>query len=316
MLDPGLEHIHRHGRVWRASNKRRRLINEAVLDGMFIVPAVLLFLFAPSEGWASPWVVASLLGVFVLGTLVRFEIGSGSTSPLELVLVPMWFAVPPAWLPVVVGSGLVLGGVVEHLRDRPETPIWSSVFYAGDAWPAIGPAIVFAFAGAPEATLDAVPIVVAALAAQFTIDIGVSLFTSWYLHRIRPSIQLKLLVWIATVDASLAPVGFVTAVVMAHGSVAIIALVPLIAIIGEFARERSERLEQALQLSSAYRGTAQLMGDVLEADDAYTGGEHTQGVVDMAIEVGLELRLDPRQMRDLEFGALLHDIGKLRVPNE
>ncbi len=58
------------------------------------------------------------------------------------------------------------------------------------------------------------------------------------------------------------------------------------------------------------------MGDVLEADDAYTGGEHTRGVVDTAIAVGVELRLSSRDMRDLEFGALLHDIGKLRVPNE
>ncbi len=58
------------------------------------------------------------------------------------------------------------------------------------------------------------------------------------------------------------------------------------------------------------------MGDVLEVDDAYTGGEHTRGVVDTAVAVGLEMRLNPREMRDLEFGALLHDVGKLRVPNE
>ena len=58
------------------------------------------------------------------------------------------------------------------------------------------------------------------------------------------------------------------------------------------------------------------MGDVLEADDAYTGGEHTQGVVELSLAVGETVGLTPRQMRTLEFGALLHDIGKLRVPNE
>ena len=58
------------------------------------------------------------------------------------------------------------------------------------------------------------------------------------------------------------------------------------------------------------------MGEMLEADDAYTGGEHSQGVVAMAIAVGRELDLAGRDQRNLEFGSLLHDIGKLRTPNE
>ncbi len=35
------------------------------------------------------------------------------------------------------------------------------------------------------------------------------------------------------------------------------------------------------------------MGDVLEADDAYTGGEHTQGVVELALAVGQEIAARP-----------------------
>ena len=55
---------------------------------------------------------------------------------------------------------------------------------------------------------------------------------------------------------------------------------------------------------------------MLEADDAYTGGEHSHGVVALSLAVGDELGLDERDRRDLEFGALLHDIGKIRVPDE
>ncbi len=316
MLDPGLEHLHRHGRSWRASNQRLRLIKQTFTDALLIPAALALYLLAPEGTWAPAWVIVILIGVFVIASLVRFEIGSGSTSPLQLVLLPLWFSVPPGWLTIMMAIGLVIGGLVEHVRDGGEDPLWRRFLNAGDAWPAVGPAIVLSLAGAPAASLDVAGVAAAAFAAQMIFDWGVGVSVAWYWHGIRPRMQVRLLTWITAVDASLAPIGFLAAVVMATEPLAILALVPLVAIIGEFARERTERLEQALQLSSAYRGTAQLMGDVLEADDAYTGGEHTQGVVDMAVAVGLELRLEPRVMRDLEFGALLHDIGKLRVPNE
>lgn len=316
MLDPGLEHLHRHGREWRSTIALSRLKGEAVLDGLLLIPVVLMFVLAPGGEWADPWTVTLLVGAFAVSGVVRFEIGSGSTSPFQLVMVPLWFAVPPAWLTPVIGLGLVLSGVLERVHERDGHAIWRSIFNAGDAWPALGPAVVFALAGNPEATPEAFGVVVAAFAAQTAVDFAVNLGTQWLFHGIKPKTQLPLLVWITMVAAALAPVGFLAAIVAEQEPLAAVALLPLIAVIAEFARERRDRLDQALQLSTTYRGTAQLMGDVLEADDSYTGGEHTQGVVDMAVAVGLELRLDPRHMRDLEFGALLHDIGKLRVPNE
>ena len=43
-------------------------------------------------------------------------------------------------------------------------------------------------------------------------------------------------------------------------------------------RARAQRAHrQALELGGAYRGTALLLGDVLEEDDEYTGGDHTRG---------------------------------------
>ena len=47
-----------------------------------------------------------------------------------------------------------------------------------------------------------------------------------------------------------------------------------------FAHERADRVSQALELSAAYRGTAFLLGDVVEADDAYTGA-HSRDVVEL-----------------------------------
>jgi HD-GYP domain-containing protein (c-di-GMP phosphodiesterase class II) len=82
-----------------------------------------------------------------------------------------------------------------------------------------------------------------------------------------------------------------------------------------FARDRRVRLDYELELRDAYRGTAFLLGDVVEADDGYTG-VHSKDVVDLTMAVVDELRLDERARRDAEFTALLHDVGKLRVPNE
>ena len=52
----------------------------------------------------------------------------------------------------------------------------------------------------------------------------------------------------------------------------------------------------------------------LAEKDAYTA-EHTRSVALLAVRVGEELGLAPARLRELAIGALLHDIGKLSVPN-
>ena len=58
-----------------------------------------------------------------------------------------------------------------------------------------------------------------------------------------------------------------------------------------------------------------LLGDVVEADDAYTGS-HSRGVVELSLAVSDHLGLNHRQRRNIEFAALLHDVGKIAVPKE
>jgi HD-GYP domain-containing protein (c-di-GMP phosphodiesterase class II) len=82
-----------------------------------------------------------------------------------------------------------------------------------------------------------------------------------------------------------------------------------------FAHERRARIDNALELSAAYRGTAFLLGDVVEADDEYTG-LHSRDVVELAVAVAEELGLPEKDRRDTEFVALLHDVGKIRIPAE
>jgi putative nucleotidyltransferase with HDIG domain len=53
----------------------------------------------------------------------------------------------------------------------------------------------------------------------------------------------------------------------------------------------------------------------LAEKDAYTE-EHTRRVALRAVQVGDELGLAPERLRDLAVGGLLHDIGKLSVPDQ
>src|SRR5207302_3098602 len=92
----------------------------------------------------------------------------------------------------------------------------------------------------------------------------------------------------------------------------ILLVLPLVGLLAVFARERQVRIDHALELSHAYRGTAFLLGDVVEADDAYTGS-HSRDVVSLVLGVCDRLGLDARDRRDAEFAALLHDVGKLRI---
>jgi HD domain len=315
MLDPGLEHLHRHGRVWRWTTERRRVIRQLEFDALLAIPVLALFVLSPGGDWWAPEVVVALVLASALASLIRFDIGSGSTSPLMIVHVPLWYAVPPAWIPVMVGLSFAIGRLIERRYQDDRPPLWRAVMGATDAAACVGPAAVLSLFGSPAVSIDGVWIFLLAFGAQALVDFALGTSASWFIHRVRPEVQGRLMFWIIGVDAALAPVGFLGALVMAEHPIALLGLMPLIAVLGEFARERHDRIDQAVELSTAYRGTAQLMGDVLEADDAYTGGEHTQGVVTLAVAVGLEMRLTPTEMRQVEFGALLHDIGKLRVPN-
>jgi putative nucleotidyltransferase with HDIG domain len=117
------------------------------------------------------------------------------------------------------------------------------------------------------------------------------------------------------IDAGLAPVGLAVAFASTTSAAGVLLALPLVALLAVFARERRVRIDHELELRDAYRGTAFLLGDVVEADDAYTG-EHSKDVVELTLAVADELGLTSSDRRNAEFAALLHDVGKVRVPNE
>lgn len=77
--------------------------------------------------------------------------------------------------------------------------------------------------------------------------------------------------------------------------------------------ERSER-ERARVREQAEASGLQALLAAIEARDAYTG-EHSRSVVDLSVRVAEELRLASREIEQLEQVALLHDVGKVAIPD-
>jgi ribonuclease P protein subunit RPR2 len=76
---------------------------------------------------------------------------------------------------------------------------------------------------------------------------------------------------------------------------------------------KSER-ERSAQLQASYMATVRALANAVEARDAYTG-KHAERVAAYGLEIaralGSEMAYDP----EIEFGFLLHDIGKVAVPD-
>ena len=83
----------------------------------------------------------------------------------------------------------------------------------------------------------------------------------------------------------------------------------------ELVEQRTAELDEALvSVEDAYRSTLKALAQALETRDAETHG-HSERVVTFSLRLGRELDLDRDQLKALEFGSLLHDIGKIGVPD-
>jgi anti-sigma B factor antagonist len=88
-------------------------------------------------------------------------------------------------------------------------------------------------------------------------------------------------------------------------------------ILGELARTAGAALKHAERRDTALRSVRARVREMVHAidtHDGYTAG-HSEDVVQWCCLVGERLRLSAPDVHELELGALLHDLGKVRIPD-
>jgi len=285
---------------------------ELVVGGLALAAMAALWLLPVAGDWSTLGAAACALGMFAT-LFVRFDVGGGFTVPLQLAFVPLLFAVPAQLVPPIAVAAMLAARVPAVARG--DSSPGRLVIAIGNVWFAIGPAAVLAALGGAERVVDHPVLALAVVGAQFAGDFAASALREALLRGTPLREQLREAAWVYGVDAALTPVPLWLVLGGAHPATVVVVTLTFVGLIATFARERAKRLDGMFELNNAYHGTAMLLGDVVEADDSYTG-EHCRGVVQLALEVGRELGLDATEMRNLEFSALLHDVGKVAIPKE
>jgi hypothetical protein len=301
----------------RARHPRRMSARERAVVGLsaaaFLSTAALLATFLPSERETEPFLLVALVLGYALISRVRFEFGNWFVVPECLAFVPLLLLAPLPYVPLLVGLAALLSVVPELLngswhRERAVAPF-------SDCWFCIGPVLVLAIFAPGEASFDEAGIYVAALGAQFACDFGWTVFRDRVVDRLPLSTVLDSYGGVLRFDAILAPIAFAITLSAVDQPIMLLTIGPLVWLLEILSRDRRERYAAALELQRAYRGTVMLLADVVEFDDQYTA-DHSRSVVDLVHATADELRVDPNRRQELEFAALLHDVGKIAIPKE
>ena len=68
-------------------------------------------------------------------------------------------------------------------------------------------------------------------------------------------------------------------------------------------------------LENAYLETIRALASAIDAKDPYTHG-HSERVSKLSVEIGRELGLDDAELKILEYSGILHDVGKIGIPEQ
>jgi putative nucleotidyltransferase with HDIG domain len=279
----------------------------------FLVVAALVAALVPSNRDADPLLLVTLVTLGALARRVRFEIGSHLACPDQLVFIPTLVLAPLPVVPLVVMASYVISVSPDLLRGRVHPDRW--LYCVGDAWQSIGAVLVIAMLAPGPLEGDHAWVYALALGAECLVTIVLGVVNDHLVHKTVPLDAA----WQATlgcrIDAVLTPVAYMVAVVGERSALALLGVAPLLWLLEIFSAERRERYAAALELNQAYRGTVMVLSDVVEAEDNYTAS-HCRSVVELASAVAKELGLDNRSQQELEIAALLHDVGKIAIPNE
>ena len=299
----------RHG---RGMHPRERLVL-GLSGGLFLLAAFLIAALLPSERDADPLLIVGLVVGYAVLSRVRFEFGNWFVVPEPLVFVPLVLLTPLPLVPLLVLAANLLASAPDVIRGE-----WHrdrALGLTSDCWFAVGPVLVLAALAPGALDLSHGGAYLLALGSQFAIDLGWTIVRDRTIDRLPLDAILRGYYGVFRFDAILAPIAFAITLAAAEEPLLLLSIGPLVWLLEILARDRRERYAAALELQRAYRGTVMLLADVVEFEDKYTA-DHSRSVVDLVHAAADYLGIEPSRRQELEFAALLHDVGKITIPKE
>jgi putative nucleotidyltransferase with HDIG domain len=280
---------------------------------LFFLAASAITLALPNDRGVDPVLIAGLFAGYVIAARVRFEYANNYVVPEQLVFVPMLLLVPLPYLPAIVAAAFMVGMVPDFRDGSWHRDRWLSCF--ADSWFCIGPVLVLAALAPGEPNVSLLWVYALAFVAQLTFDFVWSTVRGIAVDQVSVRENTRAFADTAIFDAMLTPLAIALAIFSADYELALLTFVPLVGLLHLLSKDRRERYAANIELQRAYRGTVMLLADVVEHDDAYTAS-HCRSVVELTHAVADEVGFPVGQRDELEFAALLHDVGKIAIPKE
>src|SRR3954447_23346146 len=217
---------------WRPYQARRLTRRELWVHGVaaagFLAIAVGLVVAVDSRREMDWGVAIVIVLTYAFASRVRMYLGSGYAMPNELVLVPALYLLPVDAVPLLLACTLAGTSLIDSVlgRAHPERVVTA----VADAWYVVGGVLVFLAAGEPDPTLSTLPVLIAALAAQFAFDLVSATTREWLGRRIAPGDVVRVILSVYRVDVGLAPAGLAIAIAAEDHDYAFLLGVPLLAL--------------------------------------------------------------------------------------
>jgi len=288
---------------------------ERLVDGtsavLFLCVAIVIVIALPSNrDFDLPLTVALIVG-YALIARVRFEFADAYVSAEELAWVPFLLLLPAPYVPLFVAAAVVIATLPEYVSGTWHRGRWITCI--SDSWFSIGPVLVVGLLapGAPSLSLEG--FYALAFLAHRAGDFTWTLVRDRLLNPMPFAELVRTYFETVRVDAVFWLTGLIIALVAFREPAVLLTIGPLVWLLANFSRDRRERYSATLELNRAYRGTVMLLSDVVEFDDTYTA-DHSRSVVELVLAVADELEVKESKRQELEFAALLHDVGKISIP--
>jgi diguanylate cyclase (GGDEF)-like protein/putative nucleotidyltransferase with HDIG domain len=316
----------------------------ATIGGALLISAIVSTIRLPLLGWSGllPFVLLVVLTLLSSRFTVPVTNVDGSSQTHKSVadalifLAVMIYTLPPA---ESVGPAIILAAIVGFVASFSLAERWSTVFAIGMTIISTFVAslvyrlMVLTFAGGAATgnqhglVLDLLlfPLCVFGIVQYALSTFGTIAFNSFFSGQGRITVSHESLIWtLMTQVANVTAAALFYSAIHDRGipflfvGVLIVGLVHLLyrlneKRVSEVTRAQAEKLRYMEEIADLHMNTIESLAIAIDAKDQTTHG-HVRRTQIYASEMGRLLKVGEQELRALFAGALLHDIGKLAVP--